>query len=159
LIDLSLPTQTLALADDAATVAAGAALLPLLQARRHGLLRLEGPLGAGKTTLMRGLLRALGVAGPIRSPTYTLVEPYEIGGLTVLHFDLYRLAHPAELYALGLEDQPPDRVWWCVEWPGRGAGILPPADLDIALGFDGSGRRMRLDLYFLANDSPRFTHK
>lgn len=94
---------------------------------------LTGDLGAGKTTLARGFLRACGVTGAVRSPTYTLVESYELSGLTVIHLDLYRLHDPSELEPLGLRDMARAGYLWLVEWPERGAGRLPPADLVISL--------------------------
>jgi tRNA threonylcarbamoyladenosine biosynthesis protein TsaE len=94
---------------------------------------LTGDLGAGKTTLARGFLRACGVTSPVRSPTYTLVESYEVAGLTVVHLDLYRLHDPSELEPLGLRDLARPGYLWLVEWPERGAGRLPPADLVISL--------------------------
>lgn len=100
---------------------------------------LTGDLGAGKTTLTRGFLRALGIAGAVRSPTYTLVEIYEMSMLTVLHLDLYRLADPVELDNLGLREWAGAGHVWLVEWPERGANGLPPADLVVKLtaGADG----------------------
>ncbi|HWW78229.1 MAG TPA: tRNA (adenosine(37)-N6)-threonylcarbamoyltransferase complex ATPase subunit type 1 TsaE [Steroidobacteraceae bacterium] len=94
---------------------------------------LTGDLGAGKTTLTRGLLRSLGVTGAVRSPTYTLVEFYEIGTLTTLHLDLYRLNDAAELDNLGLREWARGGHLWLIEWPERGAGRLPGADLVIKL--------------------------
>src|SRR3984957_2811213 len=94
---------------------------------------LAGDLGAGKTTLTRGLLRSLGVTGTVRSPTYTLVEIYELGALTALHLDLYRLSDPEELGNLGLREWARGGHLWLIEWPERGAGRLPEADLVITL--------------------------
>jgi tRNA threonylcarbamoyladenosine biosynthesis protein TsaE len=94
---------------------------------------LTGDLGAGKTTLTRGLLRSLGVSGPVRSPTYTLVEIYELDKLTALHLDLYRLSDPTELDNLGLREWATGGHLWLIEWPERGAGRLPGADLVITL--------------------------
>jgi tRNA threonylcarbamoyladenosine biosynthesis protein TsaE len=94
---------------------------------------LTGDLGAGKTTLARGLLRSLGVTGAVRSPTYTLVEIYEMGALTVLHLDLYRLSDPSELDNLGLREWARGGHLWLIEWPERGADRLPAADLIITL--------------------------
>ena len=96
-------------------------------------LALTGELGAGKTTLVRGLLRALGVTGAVRSPTYTLVELYPLGALTVVHADLYRLRDPGELDLLGLREWAQPGFLWCIEWPERGAGRIPPPDVTLSL--------------------------
>jgi tRNA threonylcarbamoyladenosine biosynthesis protein TsaE len=94
---------------------------------------LTGDLGAGKTTLARGFLQALGVAGVIRSPTYTLLETYETPAATVVHLDLYRLRDTAELEPLGLRDLALPGHVWLIEWPERGEGGLPAADVHIVL--------------------------
>jgi len=122
-------------ATEEATEAAGAALARALPPGAEGpaVAYLEGDLGAGKTTLARGFLRALGVACPIRSPTYALVEAYEAGGRLAVHLDLYRLRDPDELPALGLRDWHRPGVTWLVEWPDKGAGHLPPPDLTVSL--------------------------
>ena len=99
---------------------------------------LRGDLGAGKSTLARALLRALGVTGAIRSPTYTLVERYPVGDGDAVHLDLYRIGDPGELEFLGLDAG--EGALWLVEWPERGAAALPPADLDVALALEGDGR-------------------
>lgn len=101
---------------------------------------LAGPLGAGKTTLVRGCLRALGHAGPVRSPTYTLVEPYAFGDRRVLHIDLYRIAAADELESLGLREETDGCAVWLIEWPERGAGRLPAPDLTLALDYLNAGR-------------------
>jgi tRNA threonylcarbamoyladenosine biosynthesis protein TsaE len=132
------------LADAAATEAVGAALGCATAGLPGLVVYLRGDLGAGKTTLARGWLRALGATGAIRSPTYTLVEPYELRGRNTLHLDLYRLQDPAELEQLGLLDTPPDHSLWLVEWPERGGGRLPPAGLDLALHAAGEGRELAL---------------
>lgn len=99
---------------------------------------LSGELGAGKTTFARGFLRALGVAGAIRSPTYTLLGLYPAGALMGVHLDLYRIAEPHELESLGLREWARPGHVWLIEWPERGAGQLPPADLTAAF-FAGVG--------------------
>ena len=103
---------------------------------------LHGDLGAGKSTLARGWLRALGVDGAIRSPTYTLVERYSLDDGEAFHLDLYRIADAGELEFLGLD--PADGVLWLVEWPERGGTSLSPADLRIDLAIAGPGRSARL---------------
>jgi len=97
----------------------------------HGLavMYLTGDLGAGKTTFARGVLRALGETGAVRSPTYTLLELHELAGLTVLHVDLYRLHDEAELESLGLRDWARPGCLWLIEWPERASSRLPPPDL------------------------------
>lgn len=131
------------LADPAATEALGARLAgPLAAASRAApvVVHLEGPLGAGKTTLARGLLRGLGHAGRVRSPTFTLLEPYELADCQVIHLDLYRLADPGELEYLGLIDLLTPATIALVEWAERGGDRLPPPDLRVALDYDGAGR-------------------
>lgn len=132
------------LADAAATAALGAALAPILLQRPSAVVYLHGDLGAGKTTLARGLLRALGVTGAIRSPTYTLVEPYAIAERELLHVDLYRLNDAQELHQLGLVDDAPVSALWLVEWPERGAGELPAPDISLSLNLAGEGRNAAL---------------
>jgi len=105
----------------------------------------EGELGAGKTTLVQGVLNALGVTGVIRSPTYTLIEAYEAAGRRLYHLDLYRLAGADEVEALGLRDLLEDTAVLLIEWPARGAGFLPSADLEIGIEYPdeypGDGER------------------
>jgi tRNA threonylcarbamoyladenosine biosynthesis protein TsaE len=124
----------LALASEQATERLGTALAEALP--DAGVIYLRGELGAGKTTLVRALLRALGHLGTVKSPTYTLVESYAVAGKQVFHFDLYRIADPEELEYIGLRDYLDGKSLLLLEWPERGAGVLPPADLDIELRFD-----------------------
>ena len=105
-------------------------------------MHLQGDLGAGKSTLARALLRALGREGAIRSPTYTLVERYPIPGGEAWHLDLYRIGDVGELDFLGLDDA--SATLWLVEWPERGGAALPPADLRVELAMEGDGRVRRL---------------
>ena len=106
---------------------------------------LSGPLGAGKTTLVRAMLRALGVEGPVRSPTYTLLEPYETSLGPLVHLDLYRLGDPEELEYLGIRDCFDANGICVVEWPERGEAGLPTPDIAIAIAFHGNGRRLALE--------------
>jgi tRNA threonylcarbamoyladenosine biosynthesis protein TsaE len=111
----------------------------------EGTIHLSGPLGAGKTTLVRGLVHALGIEGPVKSPTYTLVEPYAIGAVRLYHFDLYRLGDGEELEYLGARDAFAGGALCIVEWPERAAGWLPQPDLQVVLSIAGSGREARLE--------------
>ena len=109
------------------------------------LLGLTGPLGAGKTTLARGLLKALGVSGRIKSPTYTLIEPYETTSGPVHHLDLYRLDHPGELEFLGLTDFLDEPGLVLVEWPAKAPVLMKRLDFEIVLAFSGERRTLRID--------------
>ena len=129
---------TLHLPDEAATMALGARLAGVLQG---GLaIWLQGNLGAGKTTLVRGLLRGLGYEGKVKSPTYTLVEPYVISGLYLYHFDLYRFVDPEEWEAAGFRDYFNPESVCLIEWPEKAGDLLPPADIEISLEPSGAGR-------------------
>ena len=136
------------LPDAATTTALGAELAQVLvvaRATRPLSIYLYGELGAGKTTLAQGLLRALGVSGTVRSPSYTLVEPYETALGQVLHVDLYRLQGARDVEALGLPDELAQAALLLVEWPERAAGMLPAADLSLWLTYRGLGRHCRLE--------------
>lgn len=131
------------LGSEAATINLGRLLAPALDAA--GVIFLSGGLGAGKTTLCRGLLRGLGYDGAVKSPTFTLVEPYELERGSVYHFDLYRLAHPDELDYLGAEDYFAAEALCLIEWPERGAGFLPTPDLELTLTVTSeASRQMQL---------------
>ena len=110
----------------------------------HGSIHLQGQLGAGKTTLVRGLAHALGIEGPIKSPTYTLVEPYTHGSIKLYHFDLYRLADGEELEYLGARDAFAEAAVFVIEWPERAGDWLPEPDLQVQLRIAGTGRDAQL---------------
>ena len=126
------------LKDEKATLEFGAALA--FQLPKKGLVFLHGPLGAGKTTLVRGLLQAAGHLGSTKSPTYTLVEPYQCSNKKFYHFDLYRLADPEELEYMGFRDYIDEEALCLIEWPENGGDFLPEADLEIFLKYDGEQR-------------------
>ena len=107
-----------------------------------GMIYLQGDLGAGKTTLARGFMRAFGYSGAVKSPTYTLVEPYELELCNIYHFDLYRLADPEEVAYLGTDEYFAESNLCLVEWAEKGAKWLPPADLVIDIADEGTGRRL-----------------
>jgi tRNA threonylcarbamoyladenosine biosynthesis protein TsaE len=113
-------------------------------ARTGAVLYLQGELGAGKTTCVRSLLRALGVTGLVRSPTYTLVETYPLATLTCVHVDLYRLQSLTEVDELGLRDLVGPGSLIMVEWPERGGAAVPPADLELTLRYAGEARQAAL---------------
>jgi tRNA threonylcarbamoyladenosine biosynthesis protein TsaE len=140
------PAVSFTLPDAQATSLLGQALAHAVHShlddiRAHGLqLNLSGDLGAGKTALVRGMLKALGVAGPVKSPTFALLEPYSVSSLDFHHFDFYRFADPNEFGSSGFRDLfGPGRIC-AIEWPERAGPRLPTADLSIALSVDGDGR-------------------
>ena len=146
------PGGAVSLPDAPATESAGHALGRALEAvpgPRHAdgavIVGLAGSLGAGKTTLARAALRALGVAGTVRSPTYTIAEPYETRIGRVWHLDLYRIAHPDELEFIAIRDLVADSTACLVEWPERGRGGLPEPDCLLTITAAGHRRRLRID--------------
>jgi tRNA threonylcarbamoyladenosine biosynthesis protein TsaE len=150
-MDRPMPAQpqrsiNLLLPGSSATEDLGRALAQTLPNNRNdgAVVYLQGELGAGKTTCVRSFLRAVGVSGLVRSPTYTLLETYTRPELTVVHIDLYRLQSPQEVQELGLRDlMSPGVVLW-VEWPERGGSLLPPADVHLAFEYAGEARSAHL---------------
>lgn len=131
------------LKNETETEALGAELLQSLPGK--SLIFLRGQLGAGKTTLVRGLLRAAGYQGKVKSPTFTLVEEYHLDERIILHFDLYRLADPEELEWIGIRDYLAQQAICFIEWPEMGAGVLPEADLIVELTVVAHGRQARIE--------------
>lgn len=132
------PPCTLQITDETAMMELGgqiACLLPI-----GGVVLLHGNLGVGKTTLVRGLLRSLGFEGTVKSPTYTLVEPYHVANRDIYHFDLYRLADPEELEYLGVRDYFRNDALCLIEWPQQADGFLPIADLEVSLEYNRNAR-------------------
>lgn len=133
------------------------------QAMACGIIYLVGDLGTGKTTLCRGIMRGRGFTGAVKSPTYTLVEPYDLPSGRVSHFDLYRLRDPEELEYMGIRDYFHEDSLCVIEWPEKGEGLLPAADLNIGLRVEGTGRvlsimalspRGQKVLNYLESDAP-----
>ena len=131
--------------DAAATAALGEALAAGAAPGR--VLHLRGDLGAGKTTVVRGLLRALGHSGRVKSPTYTVVEPYTLSSLNLYHFDFYRLKDRSEWEHGGFREYFNAQSLCVIEWPERAAGLLAPPDLEVVLEFAGEARRAALKAY------------
>jgi tRNA threonylcarbamoyladenosine biosynthesis protein TsaE len=137
------PLLTRHLPEEPDTLAFGAELARHLQPGM--VVYLSGELGAGKTTLARGILRGLGYAGRVKSPSYALVEPYKLSRLYLYHFDFYRFASPQELGEAGFKEHfNPDSVC-LVEWPENAAGLLPAADIRSTMKVAGSGRQLEID--------------
>ncbi|GAA4362499.1 tRNA (adenosine(37)-N6)-threonylcarbamoyltransferase complex ATPase subunit type 1 TsaE [Kangiella marina] len=137
--EIDKPRLSFLLESEAETVALGFALSELVAL--PFVIYMYGELGAGKTTFVRGLLQGLGHKGAVKSPTYTLVEPYELKGKAIYHFDLYRLSDPEELEFIGIREYQDDDALVIFEWPDKGSGMIPEADLVIELEYQDSGRK------------------
>jgi tRNA threonylcarbamoyladenosine biosynthesis protein TsaE len=133
----------LSLKDESETVALGAKIATAIQGGE--IIYLSGELGAGKTTFVRGFLNALGHSGNVKSPTYTLVEPYSINDRDIYHFDLYRINDPEELEAMGIRDYCDGESVCLYEWPEQGKEVLPDADLILSLSHSDSGREVKIE--------------
>lgn len=125
--------------------ALGRTLAAALKENDGAVIYLDGTLGMGKTTLSQSVVHGCGWSGRVKSPTYTLVEPYDCGAIQVVHFDLYRLADPEELEFIGIRDYVQPHTVWLVEWPERGVGVLPEADVVIHFSEAGTARELTVE--------------
>lgn len=133
----------LSLKDESETIALGAKIAASIQGGE--IIYLSGELGAGKTTFVRGFLNALGHKGKVKSPTYTLVEPYFINGRNIYHFDLYRINDPEELEAMGIRDYCDGDSVCLYEWPEQGKDVVAAADIILSLSHHDSGRQVKIE--------------
>ncbi len=148
-------SQSFILADEAATHSFAAQLAeavlsmwPLLNQQKSFNIYLSGELGAGKTSFVRGFLRAMGYEGKVKSPSYGLIEPYVFSEYSVFHFDFYRIQSIQELASLGLEDYFSQKAICLIEWPEQAFQLLPPADIFLRISIQGTQRRIELDKSF-----------
>ena len=131
--------------NEAAIIRLGAKLAEGLAGQ--GAVFIRGDLGAGKTTLCRGLIQSMGHDGAVKSPTFTLVEPYELDGIEISHFDLYRLSDPGELDYIGIDEYFGEGRLCLVEWPEKADGFLPQQDLTIAIDVSGETRNISIQAH------------
>ncbi len=154
--DIQMPklTEIINLPDEMATLVIGQKMAGIAKAPL--VVFLEGDLGAGKTTLVRGFLHGLGHEGIVKSPTYTLVETYTLPTATIYHFDLYRLSDPEELEFIGIRDYFEDSAIVLIEWPMKGEGFLPEADIRLCLATHEEAEGRILSIEFLTESGVAF---